>query len=204
MRLNCDSMPGPRTLRTRCYPVFKIFTTNPGARSMSRFYVVFALLLAASSWAEEPADDDTAYKQPYPHSSGAELLPYCEQTDVVVSQLRCDYYVQAVADMATIPKQGVRAACIPRGQNRTQLMLIATTYLKTVKPQTLEQESAASIILKSFRAAFPCPKVVKKTAMDEKTNTPAVSKEMAAAIKKVLLEKEKAQQKAASEVPDEQ
>ncbi len=119
--------------------------------------LLLAFLLSGYSWAE-PSSADDAYKQPYPHSSGAALLPYCEQTGEVVSQLRCDYYVQGVADLATIPQQGQPMACIPQGQNRTQLMQVAVNYLKTVKPDALEKESAASLILQAFRAAFPCPK----------------------------------------------
>ena len=119
--------------------------------------LILAFLLSGYSWAEPPSADD-AYKQPYPHSSGAALLPYCEQTGEVVSQLRCDYYVQGVADLATIPQQGQPMACIPQGQNRTQLMQVAVNYLKTVKPDALEKESAASLILQAFRATFPCPK----------------------------------------------
>jgi hypothetical protein len=124
----------------------------------SQSALLLTLLLAAPAWAELAAPDNT-YKQPYPHSSGAELLPFCEQTEVVVSQLRCDYYVQGVADLAVIPRKGKPIACIPQGQSRTQLMQIAVAYMKTVHPDTLEKESAASLILKSFKNAFPCPKI---------------------------------------------
>lgn len=96
------------------------------------------------------------YKEPYPHSSGADLLTYCEQTDEVVSQLRCDYYVQGVADLVTMPQQGNQRACIPPGQNRTQLMEIAVSFLKTLKPDALEEKSAARLILRAFKTAFPC------------------------------------------------
>jgi len=149
--------------------------------------LILALLLPGYSWAETAKEDD-AYKQPYPHSSGAALLPYCEKTDEVISQLRCDYYVQGVADLATIPQQGQPMACIPQGQNRTQLMQIAVNYLKTVKPETLESESAASLILQGFRATFPCPKK-EDAAEASKASEPApVSPEMAEAIKKAMLE----------------
>jgi hypothetical protein len=118
---------------------------------------ILACLLSAPSWAE-PTTAAPTYIQPYPHSSGAELLPYCEKTDEVVSQLRCDYYVQGVADLASIPQQGIPLACIPAGQNRTQLMQIAVNFLRTVNPETLAKESAASLILQALRTEFPCPK----------------------------------------------
>jgi len=159
--------------------------------------LILAFLLSGYSWAGPPSADD-AYKQPYPHSSGAALLPYCEKTGEVVSQLRCDYYVQGVADLATIPQQGQPMACIPHGQNRTQLMQIAVNYLKTVKPDTLERESAASLILQGFRATFPCS--AEDAAEASKTGEPTpISKEMAEAIKKAMLE---ADQKAGGKAPD--
>jgi len=159
--------------------------------------LLLAFLLSGYSWTE-PSSADGAYKQPYPHSSGAALLPYCEKTDEVVSQLRCDYYVQAVADLATIPQQGQPMACIPQGQNRTQLMQVAVNYLKIVKPDTLEKESAAGLILQGFRATFPCPK--EEAAETSKTGEPApASPDMAEVIKKAMLE---ANQKAGSKAPD--
>jgi Rap1a immunity proteins len=161
------------------------------------FTLILVFLLSAPSWAE-PSSTDNAYKQPYPHSSGADLLPYCEQTGEVVSQLRCDYYVQGVADLATIPQQGQPMACIPQGQNRTQLMQVAVNYLKTVKPDTLEKESAASLILQGFRTTFPCPKE-EAAATSKQDETPPVTKEMAEAIKKAMLE---ANQKAGDKAPD--
>jgi hypothetical protein len=159
--------------------------------------LTFVLLLPALSWAE-PSNTENAYKQPYPHSSGADLLPYCEQTGEVVSQLRCDYYVQGVADLATTPQQGKPMACIPQGQNRTQLMQIAVNYLKAVKPDTLEKESAASLILQGFRAMFPCPK--EEPAEASKNAEPApVTKEMSDTIEKPLLD---ANTKAENKAPD--
>ena len=159
--------------------------------------LLLAFLLSGYSWAEPPSANDV-YKQPYPHSSGAALLDYCEKTGEVVSQLRCDYYVQGVADLATIPQQEQPLACIPQGQNRTQLMQVAVNYLKTVKPETLETQSAASLILLAFRATFPCPK--EEAAQASKTGEPApVSKEMAEAIEKAMLE---ANQKAGGKAPD--
>jgi Rap1a immunity proteins len=148
--------------------------------------LLLALLLSGYSWAE-PSSADDAYQQPYPHSSGADLLAYCDNTGEVISQLRCDYYVQGVADLATIPQQGQPLACIPRGQNRTQLMQVAVNYLKTVKPETREAQSAASLILQGFRATFPCS--VADAAEASKTGEPApLSKETAEAIYKAMLE----------------
>jgi hypothetical protein len=164
-------------------------------KNISTLIIVF--LLSAPSWAE-PSTAANNYIQPYPHSSGADLLPYCEKTDEVVSQLRCDYYVQGVADLASIPQQGKPMACIPQGQNRTQLMQIAVTYLKTVKPDTLAKESAARLILNAFIAAFPCPKEeVSDTSKNKETG--AMSKEMVEAIKKAMLE---ANKKGGGKVPD--
>jgi len=98
------------------------------------------------------------YKQPYPHATGAQLLPYCQQTDIVVDQLRCDYYVQALADLASTPVNGVRLACPPRGTNRTELMEIATKHLASLNAEQLEKNSAASLILQAFQKQFRCPK----------------------------------------------
>jgi len=98
------------------------------------------------------------YLQPYPHATGAQLLPYCQQTDIVVDQLRCDYYVQALADLASTPVSGVRLACPPRGVTRTELMKIAADHLASLSAQELEQNSAASLILKAFQKEFRCPK----------------------------------------------
>jgi len=144
--------------------------------------VILASLLSTLAGAGSP-DAANTYVQPYPHSSGAALLPYCEKTDEVVSQLRCDYYVQGVADLATIPQQGIPLACIPRGQNRTQLMEIAVNFLKTVSPETLAKESAASLILQAFRTEFPCPKE-EATEASKGGGTATLSKDVIDATKK--------------------
>jgi hypothetical protein len=136
------------------------------------------VLLTLPVWGEDPAPEEE-YKQPFPHSSGKDLLAYCEQTEVIVSQLRCDYYVQGVADLVTTPLAGVRIACIPQGQNRTQLMSVAMTYLKRAKPEVQQGESAAGLIAESFVKAYPCPKQAKK---------PAASG-MSAAMKKAIAKK---------------
>ena len=136
---------------------------------MNRFFVfVFVLLLSAANRAQLPSADSPpteVYKPPHAHSSGADLLYYCEQTDRVVDQLRCDYYVQGVADMASLPRQDEPLACVRQGTTRSELIMIALDYLKTVNPNTLETKSAASLILQSFRKTFPCPKnIVPKAA----------------------------------------
>ena len=117
------------------------------------FALILALELSTPSWAAEGK-----YERPFPHSSGADLLPYCQQVDVVVSQLRCDYYVQGVADLATFPVRGVSLACIPKGLNRTELMQLSVEYLASLRPQSLEGSSAASLLLKNFQEQFPCAK----------------------------------------------
>jgi hypothetical protein len=137
--------------------------------------MLILILLTLPAWGEPPAPEEE-YKQPFPHSNGADLLAYCEQTEVIVSQLRCDYYVQGVADLVTLPLDGVRIACIPQGQNRTQLMNVAMAYLKTARPEVQQGESAAGLIAESFVKAYPCPKQAKK---------PAASG-MSAAMKKAL------------------
>jgi hypothetical protein len=169
--------------------------------------LILVFLLSVPAWAEpagddpssqtpsgeQPASEEIAYKQPYPHSSGADLLPFCQQTDVVVSQLRCDYYVQGVADLVTTPLGGVRLACIPQGQNRTQLMQMAVDYLQRVPPDTLETDSAASLIVKAFRKKFPCPKIaapIKQKGQGDAAGSgeeaPAITPEMAEEIRKAM------------------
>jgi hypothetical protein len=151
-----------------------------------KFLIALILVSAHSTfYAATPASAADEWKQPHPHSSGAELLPYCQQTDLVVSQLRCDYYVQGVADLATFPIKGSPLACIPRGLNRTELMQLTTEYLASLEPHELEQNSAASLVLKEFRKKFPCPKNAK----------PKMSKKMADALKTRLkaADKEKPQ-----------
>ena len=154
---------------------------------MKYFFTLILVLLLSSLSRAETSSTDSAYKQPYPHSSGADLLPYCEQRGEVVSQLRCDYYVQGVADLATIPQQGKPLACIPQGQTRTQLMQVAVNVLKAAKPETLEKESAASLILLGFIARFPCPKEETAEASKDGESVP-VTKEMAVPIEKAVLE----------------
>jgi len=113
----------------------------------------FALL----TWSA-PALAEEEYRQPYPHATGAQLLPYCQQTAVVVDRLRCDYYVQGLADLASTPVRGERLACPPQGLNRTELMELATEYLSSLRPDELENSSAASLILKGLQKKFRCPK----------------------------------------------
>ena len=146
-----------------------------------------ALLLVSSLFSlcgAGPLSAADKWKQPHPHSSGADLLQYCQLTDEVISQLRCDYYVQGVADLATSPVRGVVLACIPRGLNRTELMQLATEYLASLERQELEKKSAASLILREFRKKYPCPKKAK----------PKISKAMADALRRMeAAKKEKTQ-----------
>ena len=137
--------------------------SKPGYLTMKLFFALILMLeLSTPSWAAEDK-----YERPYPHSSGADLLPYCQQTDVVVSQLRCDYYVQGVADVVTFPVKGVSLACIPKGLNRTELMQLSVEYLASLNAQTLEENSAASLLLKNFGKKFPCPKKSKAKISDK-------------------------------------
>ena len=98
------------------------------------------------------------YDPPYPHRTGAQLLPYCEQADIPVELLRCDYYVQGVADLATTPVQGKRLACLPKGMNRSTLLQFALDHLSSLTPQVLQENSSASLLLQAMQTAFPCPK----------------------------------------------
>lgn len=99
-----------------------------------------------------------SYAQPFPHSTGADLLPFCANTEDVVAQVRCDYYIQGVADLATIPSplDGKPMACIPRGKNRTELMTVALQHLSKAPSTELAEKSAASMLLLAFRKAYPC------------------------------------------------
>jgi hypothetical protein len=142
-----------------------------------KFLIPLILVSALSTfYGTAPVSAADKWKQPHPHSSGADLLPYCQQTDMVVSQLRCDYYVQGVADLATFPVKGTPLACIPKGLNRTELMQLTTEYLASLEPGELEQKSAASLILKELKKKFPCPKKAK----------PGMSKSMVNAMKRRL------------------
>jgi len=108
--------------------------------------------------AQEQEQKQEKYEQPYPHATGAQLLPYCQPTAIVVDQLRCDYYMQALADLASTPVQGSRPACPPRGTNRTELMAFAAEYLAALPPDQLENSSAASLLLQGMQKKFRCPK----------------------------------------------
>jgi hypothetical protein len=150
------------------------------------------------------------YEQPFPHSTGVQLLQHCEQVDEVVSRLRCDYYVQGVADLATIPQAGRRMACIPQGQNRSQLMEIALRALKAAKPEKLEKESAAGLILQEFALSFPCAvaapppakaaaQPAKAAAQPAKVAAPAVTIEKQLETLQMLLKKNKKKREALEE-----
>jgi hypothetical protein len=136
--------------------------------------LTFAITLLLCAWTG-PAAAQKAYKPPYPHSTGAQLLPYCQQADVPVELLRCDFYLQGVADLATTPVKGERLACIPRGTNRTELLEFALGHLSSLSPEVLETSSAASLILQAMQKEFRCPE--KKAARKKPGNKAAFSKE---------------------------
>ena len=144
---------------------------------------LFTGALPALAATETETETETEYKQPYPHTTGAQLLPYCKQTEIVVDQLRCDYYVQGLADLASTPVRGVRLACPPQGMNRTELMEFAAEHLSSLPPDQLENTSAASLILQGLQKKFRCPKTA--GARGKKGAKGA----MAEAIERALLEK---------------
>ncbi len=87
---------------------------------MRRFtYLLFLFLLSASATGED------TYQTPMPHSTAAQILSYCEAGADVISQLRCNYYLQGVADLAVQAPQ----ACLPRGMNQSELIEVAVTHL---------------------------------------------------------------------------
>ena len=149
--------------------------------------LLFATTLLLCPWAG-PVYAEDAYKPPYPHSTGAQLLPLCQDQDAPVDLLRCDYYVQGIADLATTPVQGERLACIPRGKNRTELMEFAVEHLASLKPDVLENNSAASLVLTALQKEFQCPE---KEAADKKKkkSNPAMEAMIRRALE--LQEKEK-------------
>jgi hypothetical protein len=162
---------------------------------MKRFpALILATAILLSPWTG-PALAQGEYEPPYPHSTGAQLLPYCQATDTPVDLLRCDYYVQGVADLATTPVNGKPLACIPRGKNRTELMELVVAKLSALKPDELEQSSAAALILAAFKREFRCPR---KTAGD-KGKKAEITPAMEEALRKAFLEKARADKAAAGE-----
>ncbi len=148
--------------------------------------ITTAILLCP--WAG-PSHAREAYKPPYPHSTGAQLLPLCQDQEAPVDLLRCDYYVQGIADLATTEVQGERLACIPRGKNRTELMAFAVEHLASLKPDVLESSSAASLILTALQKEFRCPEKEAAGEQKKKSN-PA----MEAMIRKALEQQAKEKQ----------
>lgn len=144
---------------------------------------ILLTLFAATARAEE------AYKPPYPHSSGAQLLPLCEDQDAPVELLRCDYYLQGIADLATTLVRGDRLACIPRGTNRTELITFAVEHLASLKPDVLEANSAASLILQALQKEFRCPET-KKGGKKKQQISPAMEEALRKSLKKQMREKE--------------
>jgi hypothetical protein len=143
-------------------------TRKPDTEMKTFFVLTLILGLAV------PAGAQDTYKKPFPHSSGAQLLSYCQETDEVISQLRCNYYVQGVADLAV----QVPLACIPRGMNQTELMQLAIDHLASTKQDVLEKSSAASLILTEFQKQFRCPKKEKTAAAASNPYTEAIRKAM--------------------------
>ena len=141
---------------------------------------VCSLFTGALTLAATETETETEYKQPYPHTTGAQLLPYCRQTEIVVDQLRCDYYVQGLADLASTPVRGVRLACPPQGMNRTELMEFAVEQLSSLPPDQLEKTSAATLILQGLQKKFRCPKT---------NQAKGTGKKMAEALERALSEK---------------
>ena len=154
---------------------------------MKRFpALILAIALLACPWTG-PAYADDAYQQPYPHSTGTQLLSLCQETDVAVNLLRCDFYVQGVADLATTPVNGDQLACIPRGMNRSELMELAVAHLSSLKPDVLESTSAATLILQALKKEYRCPR---KKAGGKNTKA-KVNPAMQEALRKAFLEKAK-------------
>lgn len=149
--------------------------------------IVTTLLLC--SWTGQ-AMAQKAYKPPYPHSTGAQLLPYCQQADVPVELLRCDFYMQGVADLTTTPVKGQRLACIPRGMNRTELLEFALEHLSSQTPEVLEESSAASLILQAMQKGFPCPKQKTRGGKSKMAIDPDAKGEKLKAFQKLVREKQ--------------
>jgi hypothetical protein len=154
-------------------------------KRLPALFIAAAILLfpwAITAYAEE------TYEPPYPHSTGAQLLPLCQDQDAPVELLRCDYYVQGIADLATTPVQGERLACIPRGKNRTELMAFAVEHLTSLKPDVLENSSAASLILQALQKEFRCPET-KKEGKQKKKVDPVLAEALRKAFEKQAREK---------------
>lgn len=155
---------------------------------MKRFpALILATALPLCAWTAGPVHAQKAYEPPYPHSTGAQLLPYCQASDTPVDLLRCDYYVQGVADLATTPVNGKQLACIPRGKNRTELMELAVARLSVLEPEELENTSAATLILQVLKKEYRCPQTNAGGNKKKADINPALHE----ALKKAMLEKAK-------------
>ncbi len=112
------------------------------------FYLPLILTLSGGAAGDEP------YEKPMPHSSGEKILEFCEDTEDVISQLRCNYYVQGVADLIV----QTPLACLPQGMNQSELIEVATTYLQSVGKTELANSSGAGLLLSLLQRAYRCPK----------------------------------------------
>ena len=112
------------------------------------FYLPLILTLSGGAAGDEP------YQKPMPHSSGESILEFCEDTEDVISQLRCNYYVQGVADLIV----QTPLACLPQGINQSELIEVATTYLQSVDKTDLENSSGAGLLLSHLQRSYRCPK----------------------------------------------
>ena len=112
------------------------------------FYLPLILTLSGGAAGDEP------YEKPMPHSSGERILEFCEDTDDVISQLRCNYYVQGVADLIV----QTPLACLPPGMNQSELIEVATTYLQSVGKTELTNSSGAGLLLAHLQRTYRCPK----------------------------------------------
>ncbi len=111
-------------------------------------YMPLILALSGVAVGDEP------YEKPMAHSSGETILAFCEDTEDVISQLRCNYYVQGVADLIV----QTPLACLPQGMNQSELIEMATTQLKSLDETKLESNSGAALLLPYLQRSFRCPK----------------------------------------------
>jgi len=121
------------------------------------FYLPLILTLSGGAYGDEP------YEKPMPHSSGERILEFCEDTDDVISQLRCNYYVQGVADLIV----QTPLACLPPGMNQSELIEVATTYLQSVNKTELTNSSGAGLLLAYLQRTYRCPKKPSGSASDD-------------------------------------
>ena len=111
-------------------------------------YMPLILALSGVAVGDEP------YEKPMAHSSGETILAFCEDTEDVISQLRCNYYVQGVADLVV----QTPLACLPKGMTQSELIEVATAYLETVDKTELGNSSGAGLLLSHLQRSYRCPK----------------------------------------------